>query len=179
MLRQLAIGVVIVGLASAPAGAQRVITVSFDVLPQTCPNLFNPYRGGNLPTAVLGTPELDAPRIQPGSLVLVVPGGGGLLETRIHPISTELLDVATPVSDPTDCRCTDAGPEGLTDMAAYFDPIEVGNALCQNCEFPRWPVCIEGLLEDGTPFRGCDCIQVVTPVSVGPSSWGSTKASYR
>ena len=181
MFRLLVLSAGIACLAAAPARAGGVLTVSFDVEPTECPNLFNPYlRDLVLPTAVLGSDILVSNNIQPSSLVLVVPGGGGLLETRIHPIGVTLdVDVAAPVGDPSDCRCSEDGPEGILDASIAFDAGDIAQALCQTCEEPRVPICIEGLLLDGTPFRGCDCITVITPLPTSPESWGKVKSTYR
>ena len=170
-------------LAFSTAHAGDVITVSFDIKPTSCPNPFNPPGGlltETVPTAILGTEDLPARSFSPDGLVIVVPGGGGLLgDIKIPPIQVGFEDVATPVDDPSHCNCTTAGPDSFEDLTAKFDADDIAAALGDVWGGQQIHLCIEGLLLDGTPFRGCDCIVIVGPVSVDDGSWGRTKATYR
>ena len=183
----------LLSVCSAHAGTPTLL-VSVDIDPRNCPNEFDPPNlgrsvGPTLLTAILGTPEFDPIQIQPSSLVLVVPGGGGLRGggPGIPPISTGIEDVSTPVLDPELCECTAEGADGLTDLTALFDAGTVAAAICADmtseyCPLSpgdQIPLCLEGLLLDGTPFRGCDCILIIAPVSVESMSWGKAKALYR
>ena len=165
--------------------AHADIPVFFDIKPTSCPNPFNPPMEGFLtetvPTAVLGTDDFDTRNIQPNSLVLIVPGGGGLLggSTTVYPTGWGYQDVATPVDDPTWCACTEEGPDGYEDLRVQFDADDIAAALGNIWGGQRIPLCIEGLLLDGRPFRGCDCIVIVGPISVDEDTWGRTKATYR
>ena len=177
------------------ARAGEPIIVSVDIDPRNCPNEFDPPNidglrvTPTLPAAVLGTTELDPLTIQPSSLVLVVPGGGGLRGggPGIPPISTGIEDVSTPFLNPENCECSADGPDGFVDLTALFDAAAVAAAICEDmtsdfCPLSpgdQIPLCIEGLLLDGTPFRGCDCVLIIGPVSVDSFSWGRTKALYR
>jgi len=167
------------------ARAAGTIDVSFDIKPTSCPNPFNPplesYLTETVPTAVLGSPDFDVSNVQANSLVLVVPGGGGLQAggTYIYPTRTGTEDVATPVDDPAWCACTTDGPDGYLDLTAKFDADDIAAALGNIWGGQRIPLCIEGELLDGTPFRGCDCIVIVGPISVESGTWGRTKATYR
>jgi len=176
-----------------PLGAARAggsVPVFLDIEPTQCPNTFIPpvslVATEVLPTAVLGTDEFNSRTVQPASLVLIVPGGGGInpFETYLYPIATGFADVATPVADSTMCSCTTDGPDGIEDLTATFDAAELAAALgnCPpdiSCAGQTFNLCMEGLLVDGQPIRGCDCILVLAPVSVEGRSWGRTKASYR
>jgi hypothetical protein len=171
-------------LIAAQSARAGEISVSFDIKPTSCPNAFNPpdlFFIETLPTAILGTDEFNAGNIQPSGLVLVVPGGGGLLggDVEIPPTHTGFEDVTTPVIDPEFCECTEDGPDGFIDFTAHFDGDEVAAALGDVSSGDQIPICIRGFLKDGTPFEGCDCILIVGPVSVDAETWGRTKARYR
>ncbi|MEZ5064398.1 MAG: hypothetical protein R3B81_06655 [bacterium] len=135
-----------------------------------------------LPTAILGTADFSVGSIVPGSLVIVVPGGGGFSETLIYPIGGGgIEDVATPVVDPVGCECTDEGPDGYDDLTVHFDRDEIIAALGEVSGGQYIQLCIRGSLVDGTPFEGCDCIVItpVGPVSVEARTWGRMKSSHR
>jgi hypothetical protein len=182
-------------LSVCHAHAGGTLLVSVDIDPRNCPNEFDPPNLGFAPqtlsAAVLGTDGFDPLTIQPSSLVLVVPGGGGIRGggPQIPPIDTGIEDVSTPFIDPELCECTAEGADGFVDLTALFDAAAVSAALCFDMT-AEWcpvepgdevPICLEGLLLDGTPFRGCDCILIIEtpPLSVEPTSWGRAKALYR
>jgi hypothetical protein len=175
----LAAGVVLqAGLAQAAD-----IPVSFDIKPQSCPNplyLHQSYLVQTLSTAILGTDSLDVNDINmtPGDLVLVVSGGGGF-RGAIIPIQIGYEDVATPVFDPGFCECTTDGPDGFYDLTLHFDRDEVEQALGSVSPGDFVQLCIQGSLNDGTTFEGCDCIWIVGPVPVEGESWGRIKGIYR
>jgi hypothetical protein len=182
-------------LALAPlartASAEEIpvgdLTVFFDIRPEQCPNRlitgFDGFLPPTVPTAILGTDEVDVTNIQASSLLLIVPGGGGFGDISIPPIQTDELDVATPVEDPSFCNCTAAGPDVTLDLTALFDQNAILNALeivnPGNVQ-PEFELCITGVLENGAPFIGCDCVLVDTiPLGVQPLSWGRAKSGYR
>ncbi|MFN8179647.1 MAG: hypothetical protein U0167_17090 [bacterium] len=175
-------------LAFVLAGTARagVVTVPYDFLPRTCPNYFRPPHetavGDTVPTAILGTADLDVRILRQSSLVLIVPGGGGLLgeSTTLKPIGFFFKDVARPVDDPTNCKCTGEGADGYEDLVALFDAEDLGKALKDAHDGDRIPVCMEGAFEDETKLQGCDCIFVqLGPLAVDSDTWGRVKATYR
>src|SRR5262245_35357135 len=99
-------------LSISHANAGGTLLVSVDIDPRNCPNEFDPPNLGFAPqtlsAAVLGTDGFDPLTIQPSSLVLVVPGGGGIRGggPQIPPIDTGIEDVSTPFIDPELCECT-------------------------------------------------------------------------
>lgn len=182
-----ALGVAVLGSPSI-ARAEGSSAVFFDLRPEQCPNRL--YLGSlrgleSLPAAILGNDSLEATEVLRASLLLVVPGGGGLRDIAIPPIDTDLLDVATPVVDPADCNCTTAGPDIEIDVTMNFDAAAVLAAL--EYIYPgqvdpgvEFPLCITGTLLDGTPFLGCDCVLIdVPPLSIEPETWGRVKSIYR
>jgi hypothetical protein len=182
MPRLLRLAPAAVCLALAGAASGQTLTVSFDIKPTSCPNPFNPPHlllTERFPTAILGTPDLDVRTLNAGSLVLVVPGGGGFGDTNVYPTQTGFEDVATPVADPSRCQCTEAGPDGDEDLTIKFDADDINDALGAVWGGQRIHLCIEGTTLEGAPFRGCDCIVIVGPVSTEGASWGRTKATYR
>lgn len=166
-------------------GSNTDVVVSFDLKPTSCPNPFNPNPHEllpieNVPAAILGTDSLAANNIQNNSLLLDVPGGGGFrMNTLIPPLQTGYEDVATPVPDPTGCQCTTAGPDGYVDLTMKFDSDAIALALGSVQPGAVFELCITGLLMDGRPFRGCDCIFIVGPVGVEPQPWGKVKSEYK
>ncbi len=163
------------------------LTVFFDIRPEQCPNRLIsggfPFGPPTVPTAVLGTGDVDVSNIQVSSILLIVPGGGGYGNITIPPLETGTADVATPVDDPSGCNCTDDGPDVQLDLTALFDQDAILNALQlvnpDNVE-PVIDLCITGNLLDGTPFAGCDCVVVdIIPLATEPSTWGRVKSGYR
>jgi hypothetical protein len=163
-----------------------VFTVPYDFLPKTCPNFFQPPHTLGLPdtveTAVLGTPDFDVRTVRTSSLVLIVPGGGGLLgDTALKPVGYFFKDVARPVEDPTNCKCTAEGSDGTEDLVALFDAEALAKALGDDVhDGDRIPVCMHGTRSDESLFEGCDCIVIeLGPLAVEADTWGRVKSTYR
>ncbi|MBZ0269790.1 hypothetical protein K8I85_16685 [bacterium] len=174
-------------LLAAPLYA-GTLQVPFDIHPTVCPNPFNPWwdtRSGIVATAILGTQDLNVANISPSGLVIVVPGGGGLncegggCGTAIEPISTEVTDVAAALANPEFCECTSDGPDAFDDFVAIFDHDAITAAIGAAVPGETLVFCIQGMLNDGTPFEGCDCVYITSPTSTDASSWGKVKATYR
>ena len=172
------------------AHAGGALPVFLDLQPTECPNTFIVPAGLGatdvFPTAVLGTEEFNTRTVQPNSLVLIVPGGGGLepYETSIYPIETGFADVAAPVADSTYCACTTDGPDGIEDLTATFSAADLVTAIghCPpnvSCAGQTLQLCMEGLNLDGQTIRGCDCLIILGTVSVEGRTWGRTKSTYR
>ncbi len=184
----LALAIAAGGIGQAAATELPVgdLTVFFDIRPEQCPNRLISGQGflpPSMPTAIVGTDELDVTNIQPTSLLLILPGGGGFGDFTIPPIQVGTQDVATPVEDPSFCNCTSDGPDVALDLTALFDENAILNALeliNPDNQQPEFELCISGTLLNGTPFIGCDCVLVdIVPVSVEANSWGRVKSGYR
>ena len=170
-----AFGLTALGLV-APSHADE-IKIAFDIKPGSCPNPINPpgFTLVTFPTAIPGTDSLDASSIDAGSLVLVVPEGGGRILAEITPIATHISDVATPFYPEEMCDCTDAAGDSTLDLSVLFDRDEVEAALGPRAPGEVIRLCITGRLLDGTTFEGCDCVFVVGPTGVESRTWGTVK----
>ncbi len=168
-----------------PDGGGGILFTAFDIMPGDCPNLFTPFAGSprgmvGFPAAIPGTDEVEPSSIQISSLLLTVPEGGGGLRTytKIPPIQTEIIDVATAFVGPEPCDCTTGGPDQTLDLALMFDPLEVSNALGVVAPGTEVLMSVTGDLLDGTSFIGWDCVTILGPSAVEPSTWGEVKSRY-
>ena len=109
-----------VDVEGAPAVA---VAVPVDVNPTSCPNPFNVGKQGTIPVAILGTSTFDVTRIDPTSIRLE-----GISATRFT-----YSDVATPytpfIGKVGSNACTQAGPDGFTDLSLSFDASLVAATL--------------------------------------------------
>ncbi len=137
-----------------------VVPVPVDIKPQSCPNPLNIKAKGVLPVAILGTGEFDVSDINPQSLQLL----------GVVPVRHALEDVATPFvpsnGNNNDHECTDAGPDGFTDMTLKFDAQAVIQAIEASLGRPvtdgeELVLPLEGELFDGTPFVGEDVVVIL------------------
>lgn len=150
------------------------IRVSLDIKPQSCPNPLNvkifenmpegamTKKGGVLPVAILGTADLDVYEIDVSSLLLA----------GVAPIRHNYDDVATPYVNGEECGCTSAGPDGDTDLTLKFQKSQIAEALGTVYDGDVIPLEITGVMLDGTPLDGTDCVlirsmEVETPMILG------------
>jgi hypothetical protein len=165
---------------------------ALDIKPESCPNAFNVKAQGQLPVAVLGTALFDATLIDVSTLSLECPDGSA------EPIWHRLGDVATPVGPGAEpCECTEAGPDGYTDLKLKFLRQDITAVLGDVENGEEVELTLTGQMTDGTPFEVSDCVWIVggakgpedaTDAPIGnpdarasdePSSWGTIKAIYR
>ncbi|MCK4539111.1 MAG: DUF1080 domain-containing protein [Candidatus Krumholzibacteria bacterium] len=130
-------------------------TVDLDIKPGSCPNPFNPGSTGNgvLPAAILGTTDFDVTTIDVSSITL----------EGIIPLHSELEDVSAPAETDTDCECSEEGPDGLMDLTIKFSTFDVIQLIGEVVKGDIVTLTISGVLLDGTPFEGIDCICIVGP----------------
>lgn len=132
-----------------------VVPVPVDISPQTCPNLLNAKAGGFLRVAILGTGEFNATDVNPISLELI----------GVPPLRFSLQDVATPLPSNGNDECTDAGPDGFTDMTLRFEAQAVIQAIEASLGRPVSDgesiiLPLTGELFDGTLIAGEDVVSI-------------------
>jgi hypothetical protein len=131
--------------------------LALDIKPSSCPNPLNPKSKGVLPVAVLGSEDFDVSNIDPASIRLKY----GDDSEGVAPLRSSLEDVATPVVNGNECQCNTAGPDGHTDLTVKFDTQQVLAAIGDVNSGDVLQLDLTGLLNDGTPIEGTDCIVVV------------------
>jgi hypothetical protein len=71
-----------------------------------------------------------------------------------------LEDVAAPVSDGNECECSEEGADGFEDLTLKFETEEIVGALGDVNPGDVVPLTLEGVLNEGTPIEGSDCILI-------------------
>jgi len=129
--------------------------VHVDIKPGSCPNPLNVASRGVLPVAVLGTEEFDVITIDAVSISL---DGVGAIRSSYE-------DVVTPVLDGNECECTEAGPDGYTDLTLKFRTQEIVEELIYSegelAEGQTLALELRGELTDGRIIAGSDCVVLV------------------
>jgi hypothetical protein len=130
---------------------------SVDVHPTSCPNPFNPNKGGVVPAAILGSETLDVTEIDPSTVELTGPGGS------VSPTRTAIEDVAGPdefgiPEERTDCG-TD-GPDGYDDLTLKFKASDFATAVGPVAKGDLVIVTISGETFGGTAFSGVDIVWI-------------------
>jgi hypothetical protein len=135
-----------------------VTEVAIDIKPGACPNPINLASRGVLPVAVLGSEHLDVSMIDVATIRLA----------DVPPIRSNYEDVGTPVMDGNECECNTEGPDGYTDLTLKFETQavveQVANTLGDLTAGEELVLTLTGLLADGTPIEGIDCIVIVGKV---------------
>jgi hypothetical protein len=139
----------------APGDSTSIeLPIFVDVKPGSCPNPYNPGKGGDVPMAILGSGSFDVRRIDPSSITL-----GG-----ISPIRWAYEDVATPFIGPHE-ECHDKGKDGKMDLTLKFDAKELEKALgLASKAGSLTPVSIKGRLKSvygAIPFQGQDWLKIL------------------
>lgn len=131
------------------------VAVGFDIKPRGCRNPLASKARGVLPAAILGTSDFDVTELDPSTVSL----------EGVPPLRFNFEDVATPFEplvgkeDPFDC--TNAGPDGETDMTLKFDNQAIIDALGPLSRGDVLVLELNGELMDGTPVVGEDVVVVV------------------
>ncbi|NIP83320.1 MAG: hypothetical protein GWM90_30480 [Gemmatimonadetes bacterium] len=136
--------------------AVEAMSVPVDVKPGSCPTPVNLRGRGVVPVAVAGTAELDVSQIDPATIKLA----------GVAPLRWAYEDVTTPV-DPytgkTVDDCTDAGSDGIMDVALKFSKEELAGAISAEAPQGEFTLTVTGsLLPEfgGTPIEGEDVVLI-------------------
>ncbi len=152
-------GLTIAGFGRNPSGyyqawkatiPEPALQVTIDIKPTSCPNPLNTNNQGVLPIAILGSEEFDASTIVPTSVRLA----------GIEPIRDSLEDVSAPLDEPNECECTTNGPDGFTDLTLKFKTQQILETLGEVNTGDILTLTLTGVLNDGTPIEGADCIVI-------------------
>ncbi|MHC4413828.1 MAG: nidogen-like domain-containing protein [Planctomycetota bacterium] len=143
------------------------IEVNLDIKPGSCPNPLNRGSNGVIPVAAVGTMDFDVSQVDISTLEISrADGVGGSVGPNEGPPGpqTEIEDVATPFEGEL-CECHELEGDGIDDLSMKFRTQEVVEALELGDLNPGdfVELCVTGLLLDGTPFVGCDCVVIVPP----------------
>jgi hypothetical protein len=152
-----------------PVGVTWVPHVPIDIKPPSCPNPFNPGRRGVLSVAIGGGADFDVSMIDAVSVRLTEYDGMPLVN-EVAPVRSSYEDVATPAPgwhDGADCNeCSDAGPDGYTDLVLKFEVQDIVQALVLSggigvfTDGQKMGLAFEGVLHDGQVIKGSDCIVI-------------------
>jgi len=147
----------------------KPVPVAVDIKPGSCPNPLNLAGRGILPVAVLGSQDFDVGTIDRGSIFL----------DGISPIRTSYEDVASPVTDGSECECAVDGPDGYVDLTLKFRTQEVVEELIvRPGELEKdqtLVLTLAGELFDNTGIEGTDCVVLVGNV---PKALAARRLDY-
>lgn len=136
----------------------RSITTAVDIRPQSCPNPLNLKSKGLLPVAILGSEDFDVSTIDAASIELA----------GVQPVRSNYEDVTAPVSNGNECECATKDADGYIDLTLKFKTHEIVEELLNaGGELIHGQVLVlslTGLLSDGTPIEGSDCVGLVGQV---------------
>jgi hypothetical protein len=128
--------------------------VALDVKPGSCPNPINVKKKGVLPIVLVGSEDFDVTQVDPATIELI----------GVSPIDYSYEDVTAPYPPFTGKEsmtdCTEAGPDGMLDLALKFETEDVIEAL-------------ENLL-GREPLDGEEILLSVTGELIGAGSCGSS-----
>ena len=133
------------------------ITISVDIMPDSCPNPLDISSRGVLPVAVLGMRYFDVFEIDVASVRLM----------GVAPFRSYYEDVSTLTADPLECDGISQGPDGFIDLTLKFDKKKVIKALRGLKGVPNGtdvPLTLTlKLLVGDDDYQGEDCVKIIKP----------------
>lgn len=134
------------------ASLAQLISVDFDIKPQSCPNPLNTKSKGVLPTAILGTDDFDVAEVDAATLQL----------EGVAPLRWYLEDVSRPMDPGSEvCECNEDTADGYMDLTLKFDNQEMVAALGAVSDGDVLVLTLTGMLLDGTAIEGQDCVAII------------------
>ena len=134
------------------------VWVEVDIKPGGCPNPLNLKSRGLLPVAILGAEDFDVNDIDIASIRLA----------GVAPVRSNMEDVTAPVIDGNECDCVESAADGFVDLILKFTTHDIVEALtCQEDDLvagTQLSLLLTGVLKDGTPLEGADCMVIVGKV---------------
>jgi len=136
------------------------LAASIDIKPGSCPNPFNvtwfdnfgpngsPKRGGVISVAVAGGDGFDVQDIDMSTVTLL----------GVPPLRGSYEDETAPVNAP--CDCPERGPDGVEDLVMKFSRQALAYALPSITDGDIVELTLSGIMNDGTPFEGADCVRI-------------------
>jgi hypothetical protein len=112
-----------------------LLVISVDVKPDDPSNSINPFSRGVVPIALLGSESFDVADVDTDTL-------------RFGPGQGEIAHRSGP-------HLVDIDGDGLMDLLGHFRTEESGLSTEETA------ACVTGETRDGTPFEGCDAVQIV------------------
>jgi hypothetical protein len=143
------------------------VSAGLDIKPGSCPNSFNPRSNGVLPVALVGSADFDVTQVDISTILIGrADGVGAAVAPRPGPQGPQARfeDAATPFGGDL-CGCHTHKGDGVLDLSIKFDSRQVTAALELEslARGTLVELLLSGLLLDGTPFTGRDCIRLVPP----------------
>ena len=124
--------------------------VSIDIQPGSCPNSLNVKKNGQIPFALLGTPDFDVQQVDVSSLEL----------DGIRVRSSGFADLSAP-DGAEPCECIELDPDGNLDLILKVPAREILDKLEDAAPGDEVPLVLTGALLDGTPIEGSDLFCVL------------------
>ncbi|WP_172632556.1 prenyltransferase/squalene oxidase repeat-containing protein [Methanohalophilus mahii] len=146
----------------------RVIDVSLDVKPSSCPNPINVDSKGIIPIAIAGSEDFDVTQIDPATVEIGIMDEDGNL-IGVSPLRWSYEDVTCPYfpADDDPC-CIENQPDGITDLTMKFKTQElVGTAGLENYAGQTLNLTVTGMTVDDLPIMGQDCVRIQKAIKKG------------
>jgi len=128
------------------------IEVCMDVFPGKCPNELRTNGNAKIDVAICGSSDFDANNIDVASLEIL----------GVKPSRSGYRDVAAPpVVSADDCVCSDASGDGFIDLTLKLDKQGILDAIGPVEDGQVVTLTLTGVMLDGTPVNGKDCLTIV------------------